>query len=170
MNSLPRRRSPRLRGYDYTQEGAYFVTICTHNRIHLFGEIANNQMQLNQLGMIAATCWDEIPKHFPQVELDAAVIMPNHVHGIIVIVDRPHPLHDDANNKVSGRISLSTVVAAFKAGVTRQIRRQFPDIDTPIWQGRFHDHIIRSPKSLDTIRAYVLNNPAQWNEDTFYSA
>jgi len=65
---------------------------------------------------------------------------------------------------------LSAALPSLKADVTRQIRRQFPDIDTPIWQGRFHDHIIRSPKSLDTIRAYVLNNPAQWNEDTFYSA
>jgi REP element-mobilizing transposase RayT len=173
MHPLPQRRSPRLKGYDYRQEGAYFVTICTRIRVHLFGEIADDQMQLNQLGVIAASYWEEIPTHFPHVELDAAVVMPNHVHGIIVIMDRPHPLHEAISIEVSGSSkqgSLSTVVGSYKAGVTRQIRRLFPDAETPIWQGRFHDHIIRSQESLDIIRAYVLNNPARWTEDTFYSA
>jgi hypothetical protein len=173
MNPLPQRRSPRLKGFVYTREGAYFVTICTRNRVHLFGEIADDHIQLNELGMIATACWEEIPTHFPQVELDAAVVMPNHVHGIIVIADTPRPLYEGTNVEAFGspiQGSLSTVVGTYKAGVTGQIGRLFPDVETPIWQGRFHDHIIRSQKSLDKIRAYVLSNPARWTEDTFYSA
>ena len=81
------RRSIRLQGYDYSSPGAYFVTMCTHNRECLFGEIANGKMRLNELGKIASQCWLAIPDHFPHARLGAFVIMPNHVHGIIWIVD-----------------------------------------------------------------------------------
>ena len=93
---LPQRKSPRLRGYDYAQEGAYFVTICTADRAHLFGQIIDGAMVLNGAGHIARSCWTEIPDHYPNVELDFYVIMPNHVHGIIVV-------HDDAASSTGGR-------------------------------------------------------------------
>jgi len=85
MQDRPQRKSPRLSGYDYTQSGGYFVTICTHQRASLFGEIINQVMQLNAMGVIAESCWLEIPQHFDKVELDAFVIMPNHMHGIVII-------------------------------------------------------------------------------------
>lgn len=85
----PNRRSIRLKGYDYTQPGAYFITICTHHRVHLFGAVVDGEMQLNALGEVAYQCWLAIPDHFPHAALDEFVIMPNHVHGILWIVERP---------------------------------------------------------------------------------
>jgi REP element-mobilizing transposase RayT len=188
MNALPQRRSPRLQGYDYTQEGAYFVTICTRNRLPLFGEVIDDQVHLNEWGEFAAECWAQIPQHFAHVELDAAVVMPNHVHGILVFVDRPQSIqeaHDGGPGENNGHDSvvslpgtfgkpvsgsLSSIIRSYKAAVTYGIMKAFPDVETPLWQGRFHDHIIRSQKSLDIIRAYVVNNPARWTEDKFYPA
>jgi REP element-mobilizing transposase RayT len=175
-----------LQGYDYTQEGAYFVTMCTRNRLPLFGEVIDDQVQLNEIGEFAAACWEQIPQHYAHVELDAAVVMPNHVHGILIFVDRPEPMqietgkqetnsgHDDvvSLHEAFGkpvRGSLSSVVRSYKAAVTYGIMKAFPDAETRIWQSRFHDHIIRSPESLDIIRGYVLNNPALWTEDTFFT-
>lgn len=82
-----RRRSIRLKDYDYAQNGAYFVTLCAHERRHLFGEVVNGDVALNEWGRIVQSCWDEIPAHYPMVELDAFVVMPNHVHGVIVIAN-----------------------------------------------------------------------------------
>lgn len=86
MKSLPQRKSPRLQGYDYSQPGAYFVTICTHQRLHCFGEVIEGSMNLNRLGEIASELWFALPQHHPGIELDAFVVMPNHIHGIIVLV------------------------------------------------------------------------------------
>ena len=80
-----RRRSIRLKDYDYSQSGAYFITICTHNKEILFGEILDGEMQLNEWGNVVEDCWDEVPRHFKNVELDAFIVMPNHVHGIIIM-------------------------------------------------------------------------------------
>jgi len=84
------RRSIRLREYDYSQAGAYFITICTHERICLFGDIMNGEMRLNEAGRIVQQYWDQIPQHFPHVELGEFIVMPNHVHGIIVIAETPN--------------------------------------------------------------------------------
>lgn len=89
MRKHDHRRSPRLRGYDYSREGAYFVTICTYNRASMFGEIVDEQMQLNALGQIVEACWQAIPDHFQDVQADAGVVMPNHVHGVIILVGAP---------------------------------------------------------------------------------
>jgi REP element-mobilizing transposase RayT len=185
MKLLPQRRSPRLNGYNYSQNGAYFVTICTHNRTCIFGEIIDGQMQLNELGAIAVSCWEAIPQHYPQVELDAAVVMPNHVHGIIVIVDKPEENgHEESGHEENGhdnvvslledfgkpvRGSLSSIIRSYKAAVTYTIMKTYPYADMPIWQGRFYDHIIRNERALNTIREYVVCNPAKWAEDSLYS-
>ena len=84
---LRKRKSPRLQGYDYSREGAYFVTICAHRRLHHFGAVVGDAVQLSEIGEIAAAYWAEIPTHYPQIELDAFVVMPNHVHGIVFITD-----------------------------------------------------------------------------------
>ncbi len=96
----PTHKSPRLRDYDYAQDGAYFVTVCTHHRAHLFGAVVGDAMQVNVYGAAVQACWGAIPVHFPFMELDAFVVMPNHVHGIIVILrdtsvgrGMPRPYH-----------------------------------------------------------------------------
>jgi len=120
-----RRRSLRLQGYDYAQAGAYFVTVCTWNRECLFGDVTNGEIRLNDAGRIAATCWSAITEHFPDVELDACVIMPNHVHGIIGIYRRgeafggpnasPLPPHGTQSG------SLGSIIQNFKSVSTRKI-------------------------------------------------
>jgi len=168
--SFPQRKSPRLQGYDYTQNGAYFVTICTHKRQCLFGEISGAEIEMNTTGCIAQTCWEQIPTHFPKAELDAFVVMPNHVHGILLIIDdsKQTQYQYEQFSKPIAR-SLSTIMRSYKSAVTNQVNRLFMTENTPVWQGRFHDHIVRDEKSLNTLREYVANNPARWEADRFYN-
>ena len=170
MSARPRRKSPRLHAYDYSQSGAYFVTLCTSQRIACFGAIANGIMIFSPLGAIAHRELMRIPERWSNIDLDLFVVMPNHIHAIIVIdnavVGTPflasEPLAD-------GAPTLGQIIGAYKAGVTRLARAQtLLDADR-LWQGRYHDHIIRSESDLRRIREYVINNPARWREDTFYS-
>lgn len=165
--SHPQRKSPRLQGYDYGQSGAYFVTLCTHLREHLFGAIKEGEMTLSEYGKIAGSLWQGIPDHYPDVELDAFVVMPNHVHGIVVIV----PLNDSPSRtghalSLRKSPSLSNIVGSYKSAVSREIRSYQPDVT--VWQSRFHDHIIRNESSLNHIRSYIIHNPQLWEKDTFY--
>jgi REP element-mobilizing transposase RayT len=185
----PNRRSLRLKGYDYAQAGAYFVTICTQGRVCLFGEVVDGAMRLNEFGEMVRGCWLAIPDHFPHVALDAFVIMPNHVHGIVWIVDAT----TDAVGNVVGathasvrathasplpslpqpllrprgpqRRSIGAVVGSFKSAAARCINayRKTPGI--PIWQRNYYEHVIRNEASLDGVRAYIVNNPLQWALD-----
>jgi REP element-mobilizing transposase RayT len=166
------RRSIRLKGYDYAYPGAYFVTICTHNREHLFGEIVDSQMQWNEHNCIVQACWDDLPYHYPHVELDAFVVMPNHIHGIIVLVDvvgaglRPAPTTAPATTPTTGkRHDLPEIVRAFKSFSARRINgiRQTPGV--PVWQRNYYEHIIRDENELNCIREYVMSNPVQWQYD-----
>jgi putative transposase len=172
------RRSVRLKGYDYSQEGAYVVTICTFQRESLFGSINDaGEMDMNAWGGIAASCWVAIPAHFPHVDLDAFIVMPNHIHGIVVIVDRPktvgtqHVASDPHLSKTFAKVargSLSAIVRSFKAAVTLQINRQRDTPSAPIWQGRFYDNIIHNEQMLDRFRFYIDNNPSQWAADRYH--
>ena len=167
--------STRLPNYDYSSNGYYFVTICTHQKFCYFGGISNQQMQLSQVGRIANQHWQEIPQHFQDVYIDEYIIMPNHVHGIIVI-NRPDVEtrnfaslpENDASNKFAPLKpgSLQAIVHACKSSVTRWCRKN-GDSDFR-WQPRFYEHIIRNEKSLNNIRQYIINNPAKWLEDTNY--
>ncbi len=178
------RRSIRLRGYDYTQAGAYFVTLLTHNRECRFGDVVNGEMHANALGQIIAECWDALPAHFPNVELDAFVVMPNHVHAIIVIVAMPRdgkgeaffglqfkpknasplqPTHAPPRGTQSG--SIGAIIQNFKAVSTRKVNQSRKTAGTPVWHRNYYEHIIRNEKSLDAIRRYVENNPANWLHD-----
>ncbi|MCI0711650.1 MAG: transposase [Chloroflexi bacterium] len=149
------RKSPRLQGYDYSQSGAYFITICTHHRQYLFGAIQHGEIALLFAGEIAAVCWNVIPDHYPDIELDAFVVMPNHVHGIIVFAGQS-----------DFKTILGRVINGYKGAVTARIRQHQPDLI--IWQSRYYDHIIRSEDSLNRLRAYVEENPARWEEDKLF--
>jgi len=173
--SRPVRRSPRMQGYDYSQEGAYFATICTHNREQFFGVIQNSELHLSTIGKIAFEDWQMITSHYSNVELDSFVVMPNHVHGIIFLVGA-ELIPPAGNQSVSKYGFLSQVIAGYKAGVTRRanklddqtVRINPAPTKSTIWQRSFHDHIIRNEAELNRIREYVMNNPALWEQDRFY--
>ena len=166
-----RRRSIRLRGYDYSQEGTYFVTLCTQNREHLFGEIVEGKMELNASGKNVADCWQQIPCHFPDAELDEWVVMPNHVHGIVVVagtntvgVKNFSPLQNSPQcphqHPTGTSRTIGSIVRGFKIGVTKWYRQQ--SIDSIIWQRNYWEHIVRNEIEMDSIRHYIVNNPEKW--------
>ena len=140
------RRSIRLQGYDYSQPGIYFITLCTQNRECLFGEILNGEMRLNEFGKIAHQCWLEIPQHFPHVQLDEFVVMPDHIHGIIVLnnivvvvvgVQNIEPLQNqNAYQHIIPR-SIGSIIRGFKIGVTKKFR-QNTDIYV-VWQRNYYE-------------------------------
>jgi len=153
--SKPQRKSPRKQGYDYSQSGAYFVTVCTHDKRHLFGSVHDDLMHLNDLGQLTYDRIGLIPDSYDNVELSDYVVMPNHVHMIVFLYD--------AKDKAP---LLSNIVGGYKSGVTRVACQELGFRGT-LWQGRFHDHIIRSEASLNDIRFYVQTNPARWGADRF---
>jgi putative transposase len=162
------RRSIRLKEYDYSQPGAYFVTMVTFQRDCLFGQITNEEMQLNEFGRIAEECRCVISEHFPNVELGTYVIMPNHVHGIIVIHDNERrgtiyraPTTEKFQKPVIG--SIPTIIRTFKAAVTREIRHKFNATD--VWQRNYYEHVICNEKEWDRIHRYIESNPAHWESD-----
>jgi len=172
-------KSSRLQGYDYSQNGIYFVTICTKGREHFFGEIENEIMNVSDIGKIANQFWQEIPKHFPFVNLDEFIIMPNHVHGIIEInwniIDKPESVetqnfaslhgveYKQYKNKFGPQSkNLSSIIRGFKVGVKKYATMNNVNF---AWQSRFYDHIIRNDESLNKIREYVITNPKMWERD-----
>lgn len=171
---IPSARAPF---WDYGWNAAYYVTICTQNRLCWFGDIDNRAdtlayVSLSAIGHIANSCWYEIPNHFPFVELGAHIIMPNHVHGIIIINKpddgRDEPSERDKPKNQFGPQSnnLASIIRGFKIGVTKNARQINPDF---AWQSRFHDHIIRDNQSYQKISAYIINNPAKWQDDKFFN-
>ena len=166
------RKSIRLKNYDYSKPGIYFVTICTKNREFLFGEIVNGVIVLNDAGKIAQQCWLEIPEHFPCVSLDKFVIMPNHIHGIIIInhvagVQNIEPLQQFNQFQKIIPNSIGSIVRGFKIGVTKWFRQN--NILNVVWQRNYYEHIIRNEKELNKIREYIINNPLKWGLDKYYS-
>ena len=165
------RRSIRLRGYDYSTAGAYFVTVCAAGRACLFGEVSGNDVQLNQGGMVVKETWDGLPSHYPHVVVDAFVVMPNHIHGIIVLTDdvgaglKPAltPALTPAPTGVK-RHGLPEIVRAFKTFSARQIN-EIRKHAAPVWQRNYYEHIIRNGDALDRIRGYIAANPANWAQD-----
>ena len=167
------RKSTRLRNYSYSQAGYYFVTICTQNRVNYFGEIDTDRTKLSGIGQIAMDCWCAIPEHFDNAGLDEFVVMPNHIHGIIVIKQKPFMKTADQNVGNSDRFALprprnmellSKIISQYKSSVTRILRKQ--SIDPPFhWQSSFYDRVIRDDESLDNIRTYMRNNPLNWASD-----
>lgn len=187
--------SARLKNWDYGANGGYFITICTQNRKHFFGKIIEKQFIASEIGTLAEKFWMEIPQHFPHVELGNFVVMPNHVHGILIIdkngesgigesVQTLHcnvsenespvqTLHCNVSinkNEQMANISpksgtISTILRSYKSVVTKNARFIRADFG---WQPRFHDHIIRNAPEWERIQTYIENNPMNWKEDKFY--
>jgi putative transposase len=161
--------SARLKSWDYSWPGWYFVTIVVQAHACALGEVERSQVVLNALGQVAQTCWLEIPKHHADVELDEYVVMPNHVHGIVILNNVPSPCRDlqlnvstkNHFNTISPqKRSLSVVIRTYKAAATTWVRRN--GYINFAWQERFYDHVIRNENDLYRIREYIRNNPRKW--------
>jgi putative transposase len=160
-NPFPKRKSPRLQGYDYGEEGAYFLTIVLEKHQHLFGKIEGETMMLNPAGEMIEYWWGELNRHFPNTETDLYVVMPNHLHGIFVI-----------HEKID-RFSVSNAVQWFKTMTTNAYIRgvkqdNWKPYKQAFWQRSFHDIIIRNEANLHNSRQYIVLNPAQWAADKYY--
>jgi|CXWL01.1.fsa_nt_gi REP element-mobilizing transposase RayT len=156
--------SARLKDWDYSSDGSYFVTICTKNREHFFGEIEHGEMRLSEIGKSAQQCWNKIPQHFPFVILDEFVVMPNHVHGILLI-EKPNPvpqkpIHGNTFGPQSK--NLASIIRGYKIGVTKFANQKQISFG---WQPRYHDRVIRNESELNRIRKYIANNPYAWKID-----
>jgi len=162
-SALHRRRSRRLKGYDYSQAGTYFVTICTHNRECTFGHILDGEMVLNDAGRMVQAVWDELAGRFSGLELDTFTVMPNHVHGIIVSVGAllaaPSP-----QGRASPAPTLGDVMRAFKSLSAIRVNRMAMRTGS-LWQRNYYEHVIRDESDLNRIRQYIRDNPACWAED-----
>jgi REP element-mobilizing transposase RayT len=179
------RRSIRLRGYDYAQAGAYFITLVAAGRECLFGEVVDGVAHLSAWGQIAREEWDRTAVLRPYVSLDAFMIMPNHVHGIVVIEPPPDdsvgaqrrcaptptadsiPDHEppQAFGQLAAR-SLAAIVRAYKSSVTYRINTLRDTEGAPVWQRNYYEHIIRNERDLNAIRDYIEANPMNWERDT----
>ena len=178
------RRSIRLKDYDYSQAGAYYVTINVQNRECLFGEIVNNEMILNEAGMMVIEQWLALLERFPNIELDVYQIMPNHFHGIIVIIEPVGATlvvaqNMDAQNFVDSRNSragtrpaptLGDMIGAFKSITTNEYikgvdNKNWQQFYKRLWQRNYYEHVIRDEKDLNRIRDYIQSNPMNWDED-----
>jgi len=162
------RRSIRLQNYDYSSEGAYFVTMCTQNRECLFGEIVNGEMVLSEYGKIVEQCWFNLPNHYDNIELDAYVIMPDHFHGIIFItgsvVGAIHELPQRESPRQRRKMLLPKIIGRFKMNSAKQINQIRNTPGVSVWQRDYFEHIIRDVKSLENIRNYIVQNPSKWND------
>lgn len=177
--------SARLKNWDYSTNGAYFITICTQNREHYFGEIVETQFIASEIGTMAEKYWMEIPQHFPYIELGNFVVMPNHVHGILIIdknvvsaetrliasVPPTNPLPTSQIGGITGKNNpmiqdnISRIIRWYKGRCSFEMRKIHAEFG---WQARFHDHIIRNAPEWERIQTYIENNPMNWKEDKFY--
>lgn len=192
---MKNRRSIRLKGYDYSQDGAYFVTLCTYNRECLFGKIHNKKMILSALGKIVADEWEKTPQIRKEIKLDEWVLMPNHFHAVVFIIndshrtgdyctgDQPvartwHPSIPRTSHPLIPRTSLPSIaptgpksksiaalMAGFKSSVTKHINKKRNRPGCPVWQRNYYEHIVRNEESLNRIRKYIQNNPLKWDLD-----
>lgn len=205
MNATANRHQSRADWHDYC-DGVYFVTICSADKKHIFGEITDGEMRLSELGMITADCLHEIPAHHPDAEIISHVVMPNHLHIIIAItgpaIGNPGipghapvgtryiasssaesiiaspgaksnilgclkpPKHGEICNDFHHNSRLAVIVGSFKAAVTRLARTRYI-ASLPVWQSRFHEHIIRNQHALDNIMTYIDENVSRWDKDCF---
>jgi REP element-mobilizing transposase RayT len=175
------RHSTRLPGYDYAQPGAYFVTVCTQHRECLFGEIVKGKIALNEAGKMVKTVWDELPRHYPGADVDGFVVMPNHIHGIIVLItvgagpcacpsDRHACQNDGRPRGAAPTMSLMDVVHRFKSLTTARYRhyvveKNWQPFPGRLWQRNYYEHIVRDENELNYIRQYILDNPMRWEMD-----
>jgi putative transposase len=168
--SRPNRRTIRLKEYDYAQPGAYFVTICTQDRACLFGDVMDCTMKLNAVGRLVATLWNEVPARFANVDLNMFVVMPNHIHGILLYPDDGPVMADRTRATTRVAPTIGQVVGAFKSLSTVEYVRNarangWPAFRSRLWQRNYYEHVIRDEADLDRIRRYIDENPARWEFD-----
>jgi len=171
--ALPQRRSLRLQGYVYAQAGAYFVTVCTWQRACILGEIVDDQVRLSAVGEIIVSRWYDLPNHH-LVELDVFTIMPNHVHGVLIILDGKAGeaggageagLAPTVGQPKSRKATLGTITGSFKSAASKAINERGLGGNAPLWQRGYYEHVIRSEQALTRIRKYIIENPAKWALD-----
>ena len=179
---IPRRRSLRLKGYDYAHVGAYFVTIVIQKRLCLFGEIVGKKIRLNDAGKMVSRVWEGLPKRFPAIETDMFMVMPNHLHGIIVINQPAVPkrattrvaptkaMDGEADVPTANQFTLGDIIGAYKSLTTVEYIRGVKTMDwTPfhgrVWHRNYYEHVVRHDESLQDLQQYILDNPAQWAFD-----
>ena len=157
MSLFHSRKRLRLSGYDYAQPGAYFLTMCVQRRECLLGHVSHGEMHLNEYGRIAVDCWSTLSHHYPYAELDAFVIMPNHVHGILFIRAglKPAPTNHP----------ITEIVRAFKTFSAKRINQLRNTPGLSVWQRNFYEHVIRDGLSLQRIREYIETNQQRWGLD-----
>ena len=171
------RRSIRLKGYDYAQPGWYFITICTQNRVMIFGDVVDGKMTLNPAGRVVEKLWQEITIHYPDVYLDQFIVMPNHIHGIIHIIDNQkcvgvqnfEPLRQSQKTNQFQKIiprSIGAIIRGFKTGVTKWYRKN-TEIHI-VWQRNYYEQIIRDENDLYRIRQYIIKNSKKWRDDIYF--
>ena len=177
-----RKNSLRLNNYNYSWAGAYFITICSYKKESLFGKIDDHSMQLNNFGNILQRCWDQIPGKYKNIKLGNFVIMPNHIHGIIWIVEAIHesPETKQTIHKSSykngvirelplqverRKMLLSKIIGRFKMNSSKLINNIRNSTGAHIWQRGYYDHIIRNDEDLNNIKQYIQNNPQNWDKD-----
>ena len=186
--------SARWQQWDYGWDAAYFITICTKDRQHHFGEISDGKMVLSSVGVIADVLWHEIKNHARHIELGAFVVMPNHIHGILVLDGNGGNIDDNVETRHAlslhlpqtlqtpppispsspgqrrfqnqGKNTISSIVGGYKSAATKHANRMGLEM---AWQPRFHDHVIRDEPSFIRITEYIINNPLNWSDDRFFN-
>jgi len=170
------RRSIRLQGYDYSAAGIYFVTICTRDKLCLFGDVVGDEMVLNDAGSIVERCWRDIPVHFSDAVLNEFIVMPNHVHGIVVLnatnllpnVGANHSVRANdysplpRNHPKGTSRTIGSIIRGFKIGVTKRIGYS-------LWQRNYYERIIRDDEERSRVVEYIINNPRKWKEDILWT-
>lgn len=174
------RKRLRMKGHDYSWQGLYFVTICCQDKIHRFGEVVNGEMILNEYGRIAHDEWEKLVDRFPNMQMDEFQIMPNHVHGIVVLKDMneisdnagaglaPAPNDEEIGASARDACSLSDIIGAYKSLVANrclEIYKEKNEIMGKLWQRSYHDVIIRDEQGYHNISNYIIKNPENWERD-----
>ena len=178
--------SARLQNWDYGTDGAYFITICTKNRTHYFGKCEDGKMKLSTEGAIVQGFWHEIPKHFPFVTLGEFIVMPNHIHGVLILDKERHKVESSQESidtipkllidktigqtrlRNQGSDTVSSIIGSYKSICTKHINKTFPTLEFG-WQTRFWDNIIKDGQSFENVSQYIINNPLTWENDKFFN-
>jgi len=164
---LPNRQSMRLKGFDYASSADYVVTICAHHRKPIFGSVSNGAIVLSPLGEILEEEWQRTAELRRDVVVDEFIIMPNHVHGIVILNTTVEGVRGSPGESGPAR-TLSAIVRGFKAACTSRARKAKLAVEFPIWQAGFYDRIIRDDAELQKFRRYIVNNPIQWELDRHF--
>jgi putative transposase len=163
------RKAIRLKYYDYSQAGGYFITVCTYSRKYLFGQVTSHQIMLNETGETVKRWWLNLGNKFTNIELGSCVVMPNHIHGIIIVTGKEvgaiHELPLQRDKIERRRMLIPKIIGYFKMNSAKHINRLFDATGHILWQRNYYEHIIRNENELNRIREYIQNNPLKWDLD-----